>query len=251
MARPTKDNADYFSHDADMRNDVKVKALRRKFGIEGYAVWAMLLEHLTDCDYFEYEYSDLNIELLSGDFDVDPIRLKEIIDYLILLNLLAKEGKVIFSTNHRKRFEILLSRRKRERLGVIGEDNPTETPKSGVIGEDNPTTKGVIVADNPQSKVKESKVKESILLQDNKFIADIKRMCPDIESHIKNKKVLTSFYAYLGVRRVNRLSLSAYIIVKLISKLKTLSGGNSKHAISILDNASIGGWKDLYELDKK
>jgi len=237
MARPTKDNADYFSHDADMRNDVKVKALRRKFGIEGYAVWAMLLEHLTDCDYFEYEYSDLNIELLSGDFDVDPIRLKEIIDYLILLNLLAKEGKVIFSTNHRKRFEILLSRRKRERLGVIGEDNPT--------------TKGVIVADNPQSKVKESKVKESILLQDNKFIADIKRMCPDIESHIKNKKVLTSFYAYLGVRRVNRLSLSAYIIVKLISKLKTLSGGNSKHAISILDNASIGGWKDLYELDKK
>lgn len=38
MARPNKNNAEYFSHDADMRNDVKVKALRRRFSHTGYAV---------------------------------------------------------------------------------------------------------------------------------------------------------------------------------------------------------------------
>jgi hypothetical protein len=34
MARPLKNNADYFPHDNDMRNDEKILALRRKFGLE-------------------------------------------------------------------------------------------------------------------------------------------------------------------------------------------------------------------------
>jgi len=136
MARPKKDNADYFSHDADMRNDNRIKAVRRKFKNEGYAVWNMLLEHLTDCNFFEYEYNDLNIELLSGDFDIDPKLLKEMIDYFILLNLLIVEDGYIKSLQLIKRFESLLSKRKRD-------------------------NKRVIVSENPQSKVKESKVKES------------------------------------------------------------------------------------------
>ena len=32
MARPAKLNADYFSHDVDMRNDIRIKGLRRNFG---------------------------------------------------------------------------------------------------------------------------------------------------------------------------------------------------------------------------
>ena len=35
MARPKKNNAEYFTHDADMRNDVKIKALRRNFPTQG------------------------------------------------------------------------------------------------------------------------------------------------------------------------------------------------------------------------
>lgn len=38
MARPKKNNAEYYTHDADMRNDMKIKALRRKFSHTGYAV---------------------------------------------------------------------------------------------------------------------------------------------------------------------------------------------------------------------
>ena len=33
MARPTKQNVDYFSHDCDMRNDIKIKALEAKLSI--------------------------------------------------------------------------------------------------------------------------------------------------------------------------------------------------------------------------
>jgi hypothetical protein len=148
MARPKKNNADYFSHDADMRNDNKIKALRRKFGLTGYAVYSMLLEHLTDCDFFEFEDNDLNIELISGDFDVEPSLLNEIFDYLKLLKLISRKDGKIFSQKLKDRFESLLNKRTRQKT-----DKELKRAK---------TEKEIVVAsENPQSKVKESKVKES------------------------------------------------------------------------------------------
>lgn len=150
MARPKKDNADYFSHDADMRNDPRVKALRRKFGLEGYAIWNMILEVLTDSDHFEYEWTELNIELLAGDFDIDPDLLEEVISYCQTIKLLEKEDGLIYSSKMKERFESLLNKRNRDRKGSKPKKPTTETPKE-IVSDD----------ENPQSKVKESKVKES------------------------------------------------------------------------------------------
>ena len=147
MARPKKLNADYFSHDADMRNDNKIKAVRRKFGIIGYGVWCMILENLTDNNYFKYEYNDLNIELLAGDFDIDPETLKNIIDYCLLLNLLELKEGYLYSQKMIDRFESLLNKRKRDTNPIKNELSTSETPQ-----------KEVIVGDNTQSKVKEIKV---------------------------------------------------------------------------------------------
>lgn len=150
MARPKKLNADYFSHDADMRNDPKLKALRRKYGIQGYAIWNMMLEVLTDSDHFEYEWSELNVELLSGDFDVEPKFLEEVIDYCIRLKLFQKEENVLFSEKMKSRFDSLLSKRSRNRKPDKKEFSTSKTKKPDVSDYE-----------NPQSKVKESKVKES------------------------------------------------------------------------------------------
>lgn len=147
MARPKKDNADYFSHDADMRNDNKIKALRRKYKINGYGIWCMLLEHLTDTNHFKYEYNDFNLELLAGDFDIEPTLLKEIIDYCILLNLIKYEDGYIFSEKLIERFESLLNKRKRDVKPIVKELSTTKTNKKEIIDNE-----------NTQSKVKESKV---------------------------------------------------------------------------------------------
>jgi hypothetical protein len=88
MARPTKHNADYFSHDIIMRDDPKIKALRRKYSHTGYSIWNMLLELLTSKEYFEYEWNELNIELLAPDFDIDAEQLEEIVSYCIKIGLL-------------------------------------------------------------------------------------------------------------------------------------------------------------------
>jgi len=163
MARPVRNNALYFSHDADMRNDTKIKALRRKYKLQGYAVWCMLLEYLTDCDFFEFEYNDLNIELLSGDFCVDPEYLRNIIDYCVSISLLSHEDGKIFSYRHRERFESLLSKRKRERKGVIADDNSQNKVNNNIVYYSKEKEKEkVIENDNEKTNVHSEKNLPSI-----------------------------------------------------------------------------------------
>ncbi len=167
--------ADYFSHDIDMRNDIKVTALRRKFSHTGYAVWCFMLETLTDCTNFEFDYNEVSQELLAADFDVPVDKLKDIIDYSVRIGLLQHEGVKLYSAAHKRRFVRMLEVRQRRaeaarRNGRKGgnpnfrkgqpnpyyqtsesvmEDNPNITESSQEISEDNPIVK--------ESKAKERK----------------------------------------------------------------------------------------------
>lgn len=172
MARPKKNNADYFTHDADMRNDVKIKALRRKFSHTGYAVWNYLLETLTDCNFFEVEWAEINIELLAADYDVSVDELTEIVEYCVKIGLLQREGNFLLSAVHKKRLSGVIEYREQQhkngkkggnpnlRKGQPnpyynrGKDNPEITDGYGYTEETLPKDK--------QSKVKESKVNISL-----------------------------------------------------------------------------------------
>lgn len=136
MARPIKNNADYFPHDTDMRNDPKIKALRRKFGVEGYGIYCMIIEYIGDSEHFIADFDKLGIELIAGDFDIDPDRLIEIVKYCVTLNLLQLESGELSCNSLENRLSPLLSKRERDRSRVFA-------------------------GENTQSKVKESKVKES------------------------------------------------------------------------------------------
>lgn len=149
MARPLKNNASYFGHDAEMRNNRKVKALRARFGLEGYAVWNMLLECLTDADNFCLAWQEIDIELLSGDFGIEAERLREIVEYAQKIGLVCIENEKLLSRKHQERMKPLLEIRDRKRQWK-------ESRKAVSDGE-NPKSDG----ENAQSKVKESKVKES------------------------------------------------------------------------------------------
>jgi hypothetical protein len=96
MARPQKNNLDYFSHDKDMRNDIKIRNLRRKFSHKGYSVYVMMLEHLSDCEYLQYEWNELSIELLVPDFDIDAEELVDIVNHCIKLKLFELELGILY-----------------------------------------------------------------------------------------------------------------------------------------------------------
>ena len=157
MARPTKHNADYFSHDIIMRDDPKIKALRRKYSHTGYSIWNMMLELLTSKEYFEYQWNELNIELLAPDFDIDAEQLNDIIEYCIKIGLLQITNGYIHCEKLTFRLEeTLLSRRK-------GYDSKNSL-RSVVNVNNNPISVNI----NGQSKGKESKLNESKLKQSKK-----------------------------------------------------------------------------------
>ncbi len=162
MARPIKHNADYFPHNCDLRNDRRCKALRSKFNLEGYAVFVMLLEILTNANHFQIENNPMEIELIAGDIDVDAKKLNAIVEYLLKLGLLVMENEVISSPILEDLKKLLNELRGRDRKrksentsnndDVFQMENPTK--ENEVIQSENK----VIQTENAQSKVKESKV---------------------------------------------------------------------------------------------
>lgn len=159
MARPKKNNADYFSHDNSMRNDDKIKAVRRKFWLEWYAIWCMLLEKLTESDNFEIMLDEISYELISWDFEIPSDLLKNIVDYLILLKLLVKEDNIIYSNWLKERLQSVIDKRNRNRDN-ISDRKRDDSGKFVTETDRNSTTPGISVTETPQSKVKESKGKE-------------------------------------------------------------------------------------------
>jgi len=83
LGRPRKNTALWYKHDNNMRKDNRIIDLRRRYGLEGYAIYNMLIEVLIDTDFYAYEYTEHSAEELSKDFGIDKNRLIEIINYCI------------------------------------------------------------------------------------------------------------------------------------------------------------------------
>jgi hypothetical protein len=130
MARPYKKNADYFPHDANMRNDKRIKSLRAKFDFKGYAIFMMLLEDLTSSDHFRVEVKDITYELMSLDYGVSEDELKGIIDYCIKVDLIQMKDQYLQSRDLNEGLHPLMTRRR-------GLENDSKTPIDGVIVDNN------------------------------------------------------------------------------------------------------------------
>ena len=130
MARPRKNNADWFSHDTDLRDNLKIKAVRAKYWLEGYAIFVMLLEVLADAENFILEENDFQVEMLAGDFRIDSAILAEMIEYIVNIWLLQRENWKLFSKHLIERMEALLNKRNNMRSVYQKKVPATETPVS-------------------------------------------------------------------------------------------------------------------------
>lgn len=199
MARPAKNNCDYFPHDAGMRNHRKVKAVRSKYGVTGYAVWSMVLEYLTGNDGNVFEYSDLEFELMSGDFGVSATEIRSVVDYCISLELLFNKNGFVNSDSLDERLAPVYTKR-----GQAKELSAKQRRINGKFANNNTEHNGVSVTEMPQSKVKESTVDES---KKNDIVAAGKPATPDERKKVfydslkpfvdkYSKEMLREFYEY-------------------------------------------------------
>ena len=149
MARPIKNYCDYFTHDRDMRNHKKVKALRSKYKIKGYAIWNMILEYLTGNDGNEFENSEMEFELMAGDFDIPVEELKEIITYCVKLEMLFEKNGFIHSESLDERLKPVYEKR-----GVAKSNSKKQQRNNGKYVKNKTVHSVVSVTEMPQSKVK-------------------------------------------------------------------------------------------------
>ena len=159
MARPSKNNCDYFPHLTTMRNHKKVKAIRNKFGqVLGYAFWAMILEYLTEQDGNEFEFSTIEIEMFAGELGVSAAEIQDMINFCMVLELLfITEDNFIYSDSLNESLKPVYEKRNKSK-------DLSKTRKrrdNGSFCDENSQTTGVSATETPQSKVEYSKVNKS------------------------------------------------------------------------------------------
>lgn len=138
MARPTKNNADWFPHDSNMRSHWKVARLRTKFGaLEGYALYCMLVEKITSSHNFRIKIDKKNIEFLALDFGTDENLLNKFIDSAITLELFQLKNGELECISLMERLEPLLKKRKKynEFSEVSAEKTPISDGKTPISDE--------------------------------------------------------------------------------------------------------------------
>lgn len=130
MARPRKNNAEYFSHDANLRNNIKIRALRSKYPQNiGYSAYNMLLEIMTDADNFRLENNDLQNTLIAWDIGLDEDLYTDILEFMVTIGLMQRDPEWIWNDHLLERMQPVLNKRKvmQEKYQVRGE-KPAETP---------------------------------------------------------------------------------------------------------------------------
>ena len=73
-----KKDAFYFPHFANARHDRKLKRVQKEMGLEGYAIYFMLLEVLREQLDFKYPLSDL--DLLADEFGTSEAKVNVIVN---------------------------------------------------------------------------------------------------------------------------------------------------------------------------
>lgn len=123
MARKGKVGIQYFSHDVDMSQDKKIKIIKAKYGLVGYAVYLRLLEEVyREEGYYLHIDEDFNI-LFSDDNNIS------FDDYILILNECIE--KKLFNSEMYEEHNILTSERiqqnycdateRRKKVEFIGE----------------------------------------------------------------------------------------------------------------------------------
>ena len=188
MARPIRKNVDYFPH--YLSDGKKMYFIEHKYGNDGYAVWFKLLESLASTNDHWLNLNDRsNIMFMSAKCKVSEDLLFSILDDLSDLGEISKElwqSKVIWSDKFIESIEDAYTRRNNK---CIDFDSLCKHLLNLGIHKHN---KCKLKSDiNTQSKVKESKVNESIEERKLKFAQTLK---PFVEKY--GREFLNDFYLY-------------------------------------------------------
>ncbi len=109
MARPIKEDLDYFPFDVDFFSDKKIKRLRASYGNDGICVYIYILCMIYGDKGYYTEYDEDLILDISDELNISENLTRQIADYLLSRSLfddtLAQSVKVLSSTSVQRRYQ--------------------------------------------------------------------------------------------------------------------------------------------------
>lgn len=270
MARPTKNNLDYFPQDVDFLQDIKICKLKRSQGGKAIAVWISLLCRIYGSDGYYMKWDEelpfIIAEELPG---FDEVYIQEVIKSCLNFGLLDKalfeseniltsaaiqrryveakeKNRRTYTDTINPRYKLFASPDKYQNAVVFSEKTRVSTEKIGVFSEKTPTK---------ESKVKESKVKTPSSVDD--VVAACATSSPPQESSkvdfinvIGNDKswlasVAQNMHIGGGMERITSLFNQFRDEQKMVDKVHTSISDSKQHFISWLriklrESAGIG-----------
>jgi len=149
-----KKDAFYFPHFANSRHDRKIKRLRMELGLEGYAIYFMLLEVLREQNDFKYPTSD--IDLLANEFGTSEQKVRVVVANYQLFNV--DDNDMFFSIKQIYYLQPYIEKTQRARLAAQKRWDKVESYANGMQMHSKCNADAMQIK---ESKVKESKVKET------------------------------------------------------------------------------------------
>lgn len=259
MARPTKNNLDYFPQDVDFLQDIKICKLKRSQGGKAIAVWISLLCRIYGSDGYYMKWDEelpfIIAEELPG---FDEVYIQEVIKSCLNFGLLDKalfeseniltsaaiqrryveakeKNRRTYTDTINPRYKLFASPDKYQNAVVFSEKTRVSTEKIGVFSEKTLTK---------ESKVKESKVKTPSSVDD--VVAACATSSPSQESSkvdfinvIGNDKswlasVAQNMHIGGGMERITSLFNQFRDEQKMVDKVHTSISDSKQHFISWL-----------------
>jgi len=171
MARPKKIGLEYFPMDVVLGDDVEL--LEAECGLAGFAILVKLWQKIYANGYY-IEWEKDNALLFSRKINTDLKIVNDVINHCFNRNLFSQEKHfshgILTSSGIQKRYLQACKSAKRKDYDIKKAYDLVNTEKTGVNSEKTTDNEGKPPAKSTQSKVKESKVKESICINDSEEI---------------------------------------------------------------------------------
>ena len=181
MARPRKENLDYFPLDADFFTDTKIKILKAKYGADGIAVYLYILCEIYHDKGYYVECDEDFVLVMSDYFHFSEGKTMQILNYLfnrsLLECILVESVKVITAKSVQRRYQAAKKASVKKEKGIFARDvivderiwllkkeeteSPIKVQPFGILPEKNDSLPEENDNKPVEKSLKESKVKES------------------------------------------------------------------------------------------
>ena len=143
MARPKKENLDYFPFDVDFFTDTKIKVLKAKYGADGIAVYLYILCEIYHDKGYYAECDEDFVLIMSDYFNFSEQKTRQILEYLFSRSLLVKSTlsesvTVITAKSVQRRYQEIKKSAKRgipvdDRIWLLKKRKPNPVLKCSLL----------------------------------------------------------------------------------------------------------------------